>query len=174
MIRWVLTSMRCALRPAEVADARPLWRLNNDPVVRRTAFTPDPIPFDSHERWFHAKLRCSASRMFVAYQADSLVGQVRYDRAGDAAEIDFSVLPALHGAGLGSALLASTWREACEQLGAPLARGLVLAHNQPSARAFRRAGFTLAGERSCDNQRTLVFERRVEEGSDTTGLHANR
>ncbi|MEK7218316.1 MAG: UDP-2,4-diacetamido-2,4,6-trideoxy-beta-L-altropyranose hydrolase, partial [Patescibacteria group bacterium] len=49
------------LRPATVGDGRTLWEWANDPTVRASAFSSDPIPWEEHMQWFGKKLRGESS-----------------------------------------------------------------------------------------------------------------
>jgi UDP-2,4-diacetamido-2,4,6-trideoxy-beta-L-altropyranose hydrolase len=148
------------VRDAAPGDALAVWRLANDPGVRRQSFSPAPIPLDGHLEWFARQLASPDVRFWIVELAEVFAGQVRYTRvAPDTLEVHFAVVPALRGRGLGTMALALTWERACHALGATRVRGLVLPDNQPSARAFARAGFRQVGGGEARGQACLTFER---------------
>lgn len=150
------------VRRAEVEDAAAVWELANDPFVRSKAFNHHPIPFDDHLRWFRDRLASPRCRLWVVIENGRLVAQVRYDKIDDrVAEVDIAVAESHRGRGLGPMALDRTWRESCESLGAPVVRGVVLDGNEPSARAFRKSGFDLAGTQTINGRSCLLFERHA-------------
>ncbi|KAF0233640.1 MAG: pseudaminic acid biosynthesis-associated protein [Desulfovibrionaceae bacterium] len=134
------------LRPVESADCELLFRWANDSATRANAFCSDPIPWENHVAWFSRKLAAPGSLLFLAHGRGGVpVGQIRFDRDGDAALIDFSVAPGLRGLGLGSNLL-SMGIEVMRHAWGPdvTALGQVKRGNKASAASFVRAGFRLA------------------------------
>lgn len=137
------------LRRAGLSDSRTLWTWRNAPDVRATAFTPDPIPWEDHERWFARKLDDPQCLLFIA-EDDEPLGQVRFDldESGTEAEISISVERAQRGRGLGTFLIergvdaASAADPDLDTIHAYIKPG-----NEASVRAFVRAGFAPAGTR---------------------------
>lgn len=133
---------RLRIRLATMLDAVPLWQLANDPNMRINAFHPDPILFDDHVEWLKGKLTSHDTRIFILELDGEVVAQVRYDRVdADTAEIDFTVVPALRGKGLGTKALILTSRPAFIELGAKHLVGRAFDSNLLSACAFIKAGF---------------------------------
>lgn len=148
------------IRQAAPGDAVQLWRLANHPSVRQNAFHQGPIPLEQHLRWYDDKLSSGASAIWVMETQGVIVGQVRYDRSDSAtAEVDIAVWPAFRGKGLGTRLLVSTWNRAMAALGVRSIRAVVLARNAPSARLFRKAGFSYLGVSRIQGRECHVFEK---------------
>jgi len=152
------------LRPAALADVTALWNLANQPEVRRNSFSPEPIPFAGHVRWFAARLASPASRIQVLVRNGRLLGQIRHDRRpdGSAAEIDIAVAPAGRGQGLGRRLITETARAACRELAVSVLHATVFADNFPSLELFRRCGFAMAGTETRDGREIVHLEWRPE------------
>lgn len=93
------------VRLAKNIDMLPLFNLANDPVVRKNSFSTKPIALDEHKRWFSGTLLNDKRRLFVIYDSENLVGQVRFDIDGDCAVISISVTVAYRGFGLASMIL---------------------------------------------------------------------
>lgn len=154
---------RIILRRAAPGDALDFLRIANDPGVRANAFNPDPIPMESHLRWYGRKLESAETAIWVIELAGVVAAHVRYDRMEDGAtaEIGYAVASAFRGMGLGTRILELTWRMACQVLGVGAVRGVVIRGNTASVRAFEKAGFRAAGETEMQGRACLAFERRL-------------
>jgi UDP-2,4-diacetamido-2,4,6-trideoxy-beta-L-altropyranose hydrolase len=148
------------LRPATEADGRLLWEWANDAAVRANAFHSDPIPWETHQAWLAARLASVHSRIWIMERDGEPVGQIRYDRQGDVAEIGISVAAAYRGQGIGQALLGASCPRACAELQVRRLVALVKPHNRASAHAFEHAGFRQLAPTSRHGQPCLVFELR--------------
>lgn len=135
------------LRPACPGDARLFWEWANDPTVRASAFSRDPIPWEGHLRWFEARLAAPGTRIWVFEVDGKPAGQIRYDRDPDgrSAEISFSVARGQRGRGIGTEMIRRTCPLAVEELGVEEIVAVAFAENAPSYRAFLRCGFTTPG-----------------------------
>jgi UDP-2,4-diacetamido-2,4,6-trideoxy-beta-L-altropyranose hydrolase len=94
------------LRRSVETDCRMLHEWRNHPEVRRYALDPSPIPYSQHEQWFQAALRQEERILLVAEDAGGQpVGVLRYDLAGDQAEVSVYLSPERMGLGYGEAIL---------------------------------------------------------------------
>lgn len=120
------------LRPATSNDMMLYFHWANDPAVRAHSFTQEPIPLDTHQRWFERALTDPHTVLYVAellsverlateeMPSQTLrqsvgqsvgqpmrqpIGQIRFHLADGVAEIGFSLDEAFRGKGLGTALL---------------------------------------------------------------------
>lgn len=138
---------RLRLRPAGHEDARLLWEWRNDPELRAAAFNSDPIPWQSHLAWFDRRLKDPDCRIFIVLdEPGRAVGQVRFERDGEAAEIHLSVAPELRGRGWGSRLIRRATEEFSRSEGASRVRAFVKTDNVASLRAFEAAGYESQGD----------------------------
>lgn len=130
------------LRRAEQTDSRQYWEWANDPQVRASAFSSDPISWKTHDDWFAKKLCSPTSFLYIALDARELpVGQIRFDTEGSQAEIDLSVDAKARKQGLGPALLELGLRELSRATKVASVHAFVKSTNDPSKRAFEKAGF---------------------------------
>jgi RimJ/RimL family protein N-acetyltransferase len=135
------------LRRVTESDMQFLWELRNDPDVRTSAFKSEFVEWENHRGWLEKKLTSDESRMWLLENEVELpVGQIRYDRAGHEAEIDYSVKKECRGKGCGTQLLQLSVPLACAELKVSKLVGIVKIENESSRRAFQAAGFIFAGE----------------------------
>lgn len=138
--------MTLTVRAAGMDDAELLWRWANDPDVRRHAFHPEPIAWETHVAWLAAKLASGTARLWIFSAGDEPVGQVRFDLEGTDAVIDISVAPDRRGCGYGRRMLAEAVRRLRAEGGPSIRpRAIVLEHNAGSLRLFRACGFRETG-----------------------------
>ncbi|MDZ4855244.1 MAG: UDP-2,4-diacetamido-2,4,6-trideoxy-beta-L-altropyranose hydrolase [Nitrospirota bacterium] len=79
------------LRPACPDEVGLYFNWANEPEVRRQAIHSEPISWKSHQEWFSNKFTDSQSRPFVLLAGALPVGQIRFDRQGEEAQIDYSL-----------------------------------------------------------------------------------
>jgi spore coat polysaccharide biosynthesis predicted glycosyltransferase SpsG/RimJ/RimL family protein N-acetyltransferase len=147
----------CVLRRAEPGDMEQVFRLANDPAVRSQSFSPEPIALADHARWFAARLASPDTAFFVLDLEGVVAALARFDRSGDAAEIDVAVHPAFRGRGLGARILREASPLAAAGLGVARLRGVVLEGNVGSRRCFARAGFAEAAPEQIKGKTCAVF-----------------
>jgi UDP-2,4-diacetamido-2,4,6-trideoxy-beta-L-altropyranose hydrolase len=146
------------LRPAVAGDALEVWRIANDPAVRMHSFRKEPIPLADHMKWFDAQLKDPDGRFWVVETGFVVAGQIRYARAGDQAEVHYSVRGAFRGKGLGTLALSQSRQLACRELGVKRLTGVVISPNEPSERSFASAGWTRKGVETRRGAACAVFE----------------
>jgi RimJ/RimL family protein N-acetyltransferase len=150
------------VRPVSAADRDILLEWANDPATRSNSFTPDAISAADHERWFARRLADPDTRIWILEGRSGVpVAQVRYERAGLAAEVGISVSRAERGKGHGTAILIATADLAARELGVRELVALVLPGNPASMRIFEKAGYRLAGDAIRNGKRAVRLEHTV-------------
>ncbi|WP_052732280.1 UDP-2,4-diacetamido-2,4,6-trideoxy-beta-L-altropyranose hydrolase [Hymenobacter terrenus] len=132
------------LRPICETDSDLLLTWSNDPTVRQSSFDPKPIDRATHEAWFVARLRDAHSLLLLAedLRSSEPVGLIRFQLDDDVATLSYQLAATWRGQGLAAPLLvAGTEAAGAYYSDLRLVRGHVQALNQPSVRAFERAGF---------------------------------
>lgn len=156
------TSSTLRLRPAAPEDMSVYFRWANDPIVRGSAFSQDPIPFETHEKWFSKKLIDPGAGLYVLECGGVPAGQIRFDRSADDVEIDFSVAHEYRGRGLGVELLRLGTDEFRRGATGPVNfLGVVKQENAASAKVFLAAGFDQMDSMSIGGKPCLVFRKTV-------------
>lgn len=140
------------LRRVQIRDRRLLWEWANDPDVRASSFSSDPISWETHEAWFDEKLRSSenpgsGTRIFIAEDAaGTAVGQIRFDCRPDGDwEVGVSLDKKMRGLGLGTELVVVGVREILKEIATARIHAHVKLANVASARSFERADFHRVG-----------------------------
>ena len=155
------------MRFATSADCKLLWQLANDPVVRSSSFSHEPIPWDAHVRWFEGRMADPRCRIFVSESKGALIGQVRVEWTADLeGEIHMSVAPDFRGAGVGKQLIDKAVREVFSSAGLSRVHAYILPENPASVGAFKSAGFQMVGKTVMKKDRALHYVR-VREGAIT-------
>jgi UDP-2,4-diacetamido-2,4,6-trideoxy-beta-L-altropyranose hydrolase len=130
------------LRRATIEDCDAIYRWRNAEETRRHIFNPDPIPQDSHIRWFRKSLEDTNRVLLIGEIAGEPVGVLRYDMQGSEALISVYLVPGTHGQGTGTHLIrsGSTWlRQNYPQIRSINAD--VMPTNISSCNAFINAGY---------------------------------
>jgi RimJ/RimL family protein N-acetyltransferase len=131
-----------ALRAADEDDVRAFWAWRNDESARAASFSPEPVPFEQHERWYRERLADPHTLLYVVVGPDAQpVGYVRFALAGGEAEISIALDASTRGRGYGTAAI----DRGCEALVRGGLADRIVARvklgNEISRRAFLRAGF---------------------------------
>jgi UDP-2,4-diacetamido-2,4,6-trideoxy-beta-L-altropyranose hydrolase len=145
-------------RPAREEDCRLIWGWANDPVARAGSFSPDPIPWEEHVRWFQRTLRDPNRTLSIATNGEAeAIGQVRYEITGRDAVVSVTVDRRFQGMGYGTALIRSAAQRLFAQWPVRTIHAYVKSGNAPSVRAFTKAGFTSAGTTAVQGQPAIHF-----------------
>ncbi len=135
-------SREIQLRSASDEDKYIYFNWANDREVRCNSFDTAPISWVNHQAWFTRKLSDINSWLFVLEAAGLPVGQVRFDRNGNEAFIDYSLDSIVRGRGWGAQLVAMG-ADLMQKIEPSLClRAEVKAGNEASSSTLLRIGFT--------------------------------
>ncbi|MDO8662368.1 MAG: GNAT family N-acetyltransferase [Candidatus Omnitrophota bacterium] len=129
------------LRPARESDAEFLFKLRNDPEVRRSAFNEKPLVWEEHLSWMANKLASHKTTIFIAEVEGQPAGQVRFDLEEEGAVVDITLAQHLRGRGLGTILLEQGVGHFITMMPGVSIVAYVKKENTPSLRCFKKAGF---------------------------------
>ena len=79
------------VRLAKADDCVEFFNWANDPAVREQSLTTSTIPMDDHKKWFSEKISSNTCEMYVMEASGLPVGQVRFEKSEDLAEINYSL-----------------------------------------------------------------------------------
>jgi RimJ/RimL family protein N-acetyltransferase len=150
--------LEVTLRPAAERDADLLLAWRNDPEAVRFSGTARAVTMREHRDWLAARIIDPATRIWIAEQEHTAVGQVRIDLEDGVATVSVAVAPGHRGRGLGTAVLRAMVAEVEGDPRVTRLRALAHAENVASVRAFERVGFSAQG-RGADG--FLILERSV-------------
>jgi UDP-2,4-diacetamido-2,4,6-trideoxy-beta-L-altropyranose hydrolase len=124
-------------------DCRLLWVWANEPEARALSLSPDPIPWETHQAWFAARVHSTACLFYIAAdQHGSLIGQIRYDITGDEAVVSVSIAKEARGHGYGAALIIRGSERCFADKPVQTIRAYVKPNNVASVKAFIYASYS--------------------------------
>jgi UDP-2,4-diacetamido-2,4,6-trideoxy-beta-L-altropyranose hydrolase len=137
------------LRRAMPEDTRLLWEWVNDPAVRASAFSTDPVLWEGHQGWFSRRLADKDCVIFVGLDAGGVpIGQVRFEGAAETATVDVSVASDQRGKGYAPRLLRLAVATLFDDPRWQTVQAWIKPENLASRQSFERAGFHCQGEES--------------------------
>lgn len=132
------------VRYARLDDEALLLSWANDLTTRSNSFSPAPIPEASHRDWFRTRLRNQAGcRLYIVETIEGIaLGQVRFERQGQAWEVDYGLAPVFRRRGLGRPVLeAALLKLDAGRQDSLIIVGHVKNGNFPSRKVFESLGF---------------------------------
>jgi RimJ/RimL family protein N-acetyltransferase len=155
--RRVAVAPRIELRAAAESDSGRLLAWRNDPDTRRWSRSQDEVSAQEHRDWLERVQSDPGTQQWIA-EADGVpVGQIRLTREPtDAAELHVTVAPEARGRRLGAELIIEAAARGLAETTVHRLIAHVKSDNEPSCRAFARAGFELRGR---DGAGLLRLER---------------
>lgn len=136
------------VRAALPTDAALMFEWRNHPLVRQMSRTDKPLDWSAHLQWLEGVQQDPRRTLLMGEAAGRPVGVVRFDVAGDDAEISIYVDPNGGGAGWGSELLmaAEQWlkqnRPEVRHLRAEVLRDNLASHRLFGGADYRREATT--------------------------------
>ena len=101
----LLSDTEITFRFANESDVDTYFNWANDPLVRKYSFNQNNIDYESHVKWFKAKLLSQDCYFYLFRKSEKKVGQVRIDRSGEEIVIGISVDVAFRGQSAGLEML---------------------------------------------------------------------
>jgi UDP-2,4-diacetamido-2,4,6-trideoxy-beta-L-altropyranose hydrolase len=136
-LRMLAGSLRVVPATLEHAGLMHEWR--DHPATRGVSRNAEPIAWKDHIGWLERTLADPNRTLLVGMVGDLPVGVIRFDRLDErAAEVSLYLDPALHGLGLGRAMLLAGERAAAAGIDV---HAEVLEGNDGSAALFDSAGY---------------------------------
>ena len=131
------------LRRAARKDCRLIWRWANDPDVRAVSFSPEPIVYEQHVKWFEAKLNDPNCCFYIAENSRrAAVGQIRFDLKEKEALMSISLDRKFRGKGHGAGIIELAVRTFLASSDAKTIHAYIKKVNTASLTAFKKAEFS--------------------------------
>ncbi len=107
-----LNPSQVTLRLAKGIDAKNIFDLANDPVVRENSFNHADIAWDDHKKWLLEKLNNQNFLLFLGEVDGKFAGQTKFERTSGEVVIGISVAPEFRGRGIATILINKGLNEA--------------------------------------------------------------
>ena len=132
------------LRFAEHGDIEDLYKWRNDEETRRFSFNVNPITFEEHKDWFLKSLSNPKRSIFIIFDKNfKKLGQIRFDKEKDQAEVDININPEYRGKGIGALALIKTSQFYLNNFEVEQLIAKVKNENIASIKAFKKANFKI-------------------------------
>jgi RimJ/RimL family protein N-acetyltransferase len=132
------------LRFAELEDLNDLFKWRNDESTRQASFNTDEISFEEHKKWFEETLADPKRNLFILCDKKcNKLGQIRFDKKNDVADINVTINPNYRNQGIGSLALFKASHIYIHNFGGKQVIAKVKKDNTASLKAFQKAGFQI-------------------------------
>jgi RimJ/RimL family protein N-acetyltransferase len=146
-------------RFAEPQDVKDLFSWRNDSATRQASFNTAEISFEEHKKWFEETLADPKRNLFIIFDNEcNKLGQIRFDKKEDIAEINITINPRYRNQGIGSLALSKSLIIYFNNFDVKQIIAKVKKDNTASLKAFQKAGFKFCGER--DDYIKLWYENK--------------
>ncbi len=153
-----------SLRSVCTEDCRLIWEWANDPEVRAVSFSTEPIPWETHVKWFAARVQDSDCHFDIAGDGENCpIGQIRYEVEGDEAVVSLSLARHARGKGYGSQILTLGAAQIFNSLPVRMIHAYVKLDNAASRHTFAKAGFVNVGVVRVGQDTAIHFVLKREE-----------
>ncbi|WP_343631864.1 GNAT family N-acetyltransferase [Fluviicola sp.] len=125
------------LREASEEDLQLLFDWANEPSVRANSLNSEPIPFETHQKWFQSQLTNPDSKLFILTDGVEPLGQIRIQKKDLLWEIGYSIDKKHRGKKLGAAIV----HLLVEKFNDYSFKAIVKKENTASLKVFENLGF---------------------------------
>lgn len=94
-----------SLRKAKENDLMSIFKLSNEPEVRKNSFWPEEISLTNHTEWFNKTIQDRSILFLIAELKDVFTGQIRYRINRNECTVGISVCSEFRGLSIGEKLL---------------------------------------------------------------------
>jgi RimJ/RimL family protein N-acetyltransferase len=131
-------------RFAEPEDVEDLFIWRNDNITRQASFNTAQISFEEHKKWFEETLADPKRNLFIICDKQcNKLGQIRFDKKEDIAEINITINPNYRNQGAGSLALSKSIIIYNNNFDVKQVIAKVKKDNTASLKAFQKAGFQI-------------------------------
>jgi len=150
-------------RLAKASDMLLYFEWANDPEARQNAIHPEPIPLDTHKRWFSKKIAAEDTILYYFEYQNKPLGRFRFDIGEDRYIISYSVDKDFRGRGFGELIV----KKALEEISLYFDKeryfiyAEVKTDNIASQKVFEHLGFQLTSKKNYTEQvAVFCYEKR--------------
>ncbi len=144
-------------RKARPSDMMQVFEWSNDPLSRANSYFSEPIPLETHEKWFSARLSDPKSLIFIAEVDDKPAGMVRYSLDENNAVVGILIGEGYRGQGLAGDFLTETARLYFKENHLPVF-AYIKVQNTASVKSFEKAGYKKLREEEVHGIKSVVYQ----------------
>ncbi|MCX6984289.1 MAG: UDP-2,4-diacetamido-2,4,6-trideoxy-beta-L-altropyranose hydrolase [Lentisphaerae bacterium] len=150
------------LRHVLESDCDFVYGLSNSAEVRAISFSKDPIPWETHLKWFPGILKDKNSAFYIAEDCNgNPIGQIRFKKDSNEAVVSVSLVKGVRGKGYGSRIIAQGTEALFRSSDVNIVHAYVKKENPASARSFEKSGFAgAAKDKYSEENNSLHLIRR--------------
>jgi spore coat polysaccharide biosynthesis protein SpsF len=146
------------IRPVERKDCLEIFRLSNDPMVRKMSLSEKKIRYADHLEWFERVLADRNVLFLVVTVDEKLAAQVRFKLASDSAEISISIAAGYRGVGYSRNIMEDAINLLKGETNVKKIRAVVRKSNSRSINYFYKCGYNLSCEQKINDIDCLILE----------------
>ena len=148
---------RFEIRRAKKKDVDLIYCWANDEEVRKQSFNSDPIPYETHCKWFESKLADTNYLIYILEYKGLPAGLVRFEIDNNEALVGFSIDEQFRGKGISSELLMIAAKEYFNDYSFPIIAA-IKQENVASKKSFKKTGFVFLREEEINGVNSSVYQ----------------
>jgi RimJ/RimL family protein N-acetyltransferase len=156
--------MSVTFRCATPGDMQKVYGLSNDEEIRQVSYRQERIAWGDHVLWFEGKLGDKNCIFLVIEDGTVFVGQVRFQREADRAEISISLTREYRGRGIGRMVMSLALDYVRFHTSIREVRALVKLSNPASMAYFEKCGYQRVRELSVNGVPSVEYTYPVSRG----------
>ncbi len=146
------------LRKAELKDMHEVYKLSNEPEVRRNSFNQEKIELKHHRNWFSRKLKEKNSVFLIAEVNNNFTGYIRFDLSCNEAIISICITKDYRGFGIGETVIKKALEYLCSiKPRIKTVKAYIKEENISSKRLFEKAHFEFLNKCTIKNHNASVY-----------------
>ncbi len=154
------STMQFYLRLATLEDAKLIFDLSNESLVRENSINQSKILWEDHLKWLPGKIADDSCFYLLAFSAENLfVGQIRFDICETEAIVGISITKEFRGKGLSTDLLIHSAELLFTNYPhVTFITAKINKSNEASLTTFIKAGYVYSSKELINNNEFLVFK----------------
>ncbi len=153
MLESQINAGRFYVVPACKSDAKNIFDLSNDPLVRKNSINAEAIEWEGHLVWFDHKLADGDTLFYVLKSVhNDFMGYVRFDLdSAEAYIMTIHLIEAWRGKGLGKDIIQQATAYALQRSGIKRVIAYIKEHNIASLKSFEKARYQNVEKKQINN-----------------------
>lgn len=148
-------------RKASEEDVMQVFEWSNDPLSRTNSYFSDPIPLETHKKWFAERLKDPSSSIYIAEVNNVPAGMIRYSLEENNAIVGILIGENFRGQGFATDFLTGTAKLYFKENKLPVF-AYIKVQNRASIRSFEKAGYQKLREELVHNAPSFVCKLTYE------------